>query len=123
MIATTGGLFALVFLTGVTTLFLHRASDVEDSTASGPVASLLGFFGIGELPVLLAIGVFTLAAGASGLAYAALTRAALGDGSPAWWPATAACTATGLGLGVLRVATAANTSGQRKNDDQFEKGP
>ncbi len=123
MIAATGGLFALVLFAGVTALFLHRASDVEENPAGGPLPCLLGFFGIGELPVLLAVAIFSLAAGASGLVYAGLVQAVLGNDPPAWLPVMATCTAAGLGLGALRLATAANASAPSQKRSRFEKHP
>jgi len=105
--AATGGLFALALFAGVATLYLHRASDVVDGVAGGPVARLLGFFGIGELPVLLAVGLFASTAGASGLAHVAIARASLNGARPMWLPALATGSAAGLGLIALRIAAAA----------------
>ena len=95
----------LLVASGVS-LYLHRASDVEGESSPSPVTDLVGFFGVGNLPVLLAAAVFCAGAGAGGALLTALWHESVVGSCPIWFPFLALATGAGVGLGALRIACA-----------------
>ena len=85
--------------------FIAAIADVRADTGPQEMTRMdhvlwrvFGFFGIGNVPPMLALAVFASTAAIAGAAIDAIARMHLGDAYPAWMPADAFATGAGLGL-------------------------
>ena len=108
-------IFALLLFVALVAMIADLRSDhgaYEQTTSDYVLWKVLGFFGIGNVPPMLALAVLTSTAAISSVTLDTLAFLALGDRYPSWFPADAA--ATGLGVGLL--CTWLLSSGKPRHD-------
>lgn len=79
------------------------ASEPAFSALDRLLGSVLGFFGIGGLPPMLALFVLTSTAAITAAALEIVAVLHLGERCPVWFPANALASGLGLGLACTRL--------------------